>query len=105
MPPLKAKKYVTMNVCRNDNENTKFLCGNYPARILSNLYAFRERSSFCDVEIVVDSRIFKVLTEEMLKELLVFDILLLRHIVWFLLLVAHISGQCLMGAYVSNNRA
>lgn len=59
MPPLKAKNYVTMNVCKADNENTKFLCSNYPPRLLSNLRTFRQHSSFCDIEIVTDSRTFK----------------------------------------------
>lgn len=48
-----------MNVCKVDNTNTKFLCSNYPPRLLSNLSTFREHSSFCDVEIVADSRSFK----------------------------------------------
>lgn len=49
-----------MNVCRaEDNENTKFLCSNYSPRLLSNLHTFRQRSSFCDIEIVADSRTFK----------------------------------------------
>lgn len=104
MPPLKAKKYIAMNVCRNDNENTKFLCGNYPSRILSNLYAFRERSSFCDVEIVVDSRIFKVASEQLKNGWHVF-FYFSRHTVSFSPLVARTSGQCLMEVYANNSKA